>query len=405
MWSAVEVNVGIICACVPSLKPLVSRILPSMIRDTGDDSGKSTMNSITQTQTHPDVPVSPIREKERLPSFVNGALHNPTLPTSTAKPMGSETHEDGGEMGFLEFLSGPEPEAPLGRSQTAATARTTNTPDTYFDFVNMKKTKNMLKLTNKQSIMPLALTTILFFLWGFAYGLLDVLNSQFQLIVHMTPGQEVGLHSAYFSGYFIGPLTTGRFILKKYGFKATFICGLVIYGCGTLVFWPSAVLTSFTAFLISNLIVGTGLATLETAANPFIVLCGPPEYGEIRLNISQGFQAIGSILSPLLAQKVFFKNLHDAPSLISVQWAYLGIALFVILLAVVFYYLPIPGATDEELDELADKRRIINQTKVLGVEVVWITLGLAIFSQFCYVGGQEAVAGQFQLLVEAVKPQ
>jgi fucose permease len=269
----------------------------------------------------------------------------------------------------------------------------------------MKKTKNMLKLTNKQSIMPLALTTILFFLWGFAYGLLDVLNSQFQLIVHMTPGQEVGLHSAYFSGYFIGPLTTGRFILKKYGFKATFICGLVIYGCGTLVFWPSAVLTSFTAFLISNLIVGTGLATLETAANPFIVLCGPPEYGEIRLNISQGFQAIGSILSPLLAQKVFFKNLHDAPSLISVQWAYLGIALFVILLAVVFYYLPIPGATDEELDELADKRRIINQTKVLGVEVVWITLGLAIFSQFCYVGGQEAVAGQFQLLVEAVKPQ
>ncbi len=308
-------------------------------------------------------------------------------------------------MGFLEFLSGPDDDAPLSRLQTTMTTRTTAGNDAFFDFVNMKKAKNMLKLTNKQSIMPLALTTILFFLWGFAYGLLDVLNSQFQLIVHMTNGQRIGLHSAYFGGYFIGPLTFGRFVLKKYGFKATFICGLVIYGCGTLVFWPSAVLTSFTAFLISNLIVGIGLSILETAANPFIVLCGPPEYGEIRLNISQGFQAVGSVLSPLLAQKVLFKNVRDAPSLIDVQWAYLGIALFVILLALVFYYMPIPEATDEELDELADKRRIINQTNVFGVEVVWVTLGLAIFSQFCYVGGQETVSGQFQSLVEAVKPK
>src|SRR5450755_1224021 len=109
MWSAIEVNVGIICACVPSLKPLVSRTLPSMIRDANDSSGKGTMNTTgSGSYAHPDVAVSPIKEKQRLPSFVNGALHDSTLPTSPAKATTSSAGDDGGEMGFLDFLSGPD---------------------------------------------------------------------------------------------------------------------------------------------------------------------------------------------------------------------------------------------------------------------------------------------------------
>jgi len=110
-------------------------------------------------------------------------------------------------------------------------------------------------------------------------------------------------------------------------------------------FWPSAVLTSFSAFLISNFIVGLGLSTLEIAANPFIALCGPPEYSELRINVAQGIQAVGSVISPILARRVLFKQILNASSLVDVQWTYLGIALFDIILAVVFYYLPLPEAS------------------------------------------------------------
>jgi hypothetical protein len=122
-----------------------------------------------------------------------------------------------------------------------------------------------------------------------------------------------------------------------------------------------------------------------------LALCGPLEYAEVRLNFSQGFQAIGTVLSPLLAQKVLFKNVRDATALVQVQWAYLGIALFDVLLAVAFYYVPLPEASDDDLRELADRRSAVYRTKVGPFPVVWLTLGLGVFSQFCYVGGQESI--------------
>jgi fucose permease len=259
----------------------------------------------------------------------------------------------------------------------------------------MGTTKNMLKLTNSQSVRPVVIVTVLFFLWGFAYGLLDVLNSQFQRVVGTTPGEGLGLHAAYFGGYFVGPLTLGRFVLKKYGFKAAMITGLAVYGCGTLVFWPSSVLGSYVAFIISNFIVGFGLSCLEIAANPYIALCGPLEYAEVRLNLSQGFQAIGTVVSPLLASRVLFKSVNSAPSLIQAQWAYLGIALFGWALALAFYYANLPEATDEELDELADRNMVANQAKVGPLRVIWVTLALGVSSQFFYVGAQEAVGNNF----------
>jgi FHS family L-fucose permease-like MFS transporter len=99
-------------------------------------------------------------------------------------------------------------------------------------------------------------------------------------------------------------------------------------------FWPSAKYSSFAGFCGSLFIVGSGLSTLETSANPYIATCGPPRLSELRLEISQGFNAIGAVVAPLLASRVFFKNtdLHD---LSKVQWTYVGIAAFVFLLAVV----------------------------------------------------------------------
>ncbi|KAJ5963480.1 Major facilitator superfamily domain general substrate transporter [Penicillium vulpinum] len=415
MWSAVEVNLSIICGCVPSLKPLVTRLVPKLIRDTNDETSTSSPQGLSADAAGgnqvavpppavvPDLPELPLPLPLPLPSDNEGnkCLQNQIGSVSP----GRRSSRDSQPIGILDFLGYPEP-APVdaeGGTQTHTSA--SYPPDiTFFDFVNMKNPESMLKLNNRESIAPIALTTLLFFLWGFAYGLLDILNSQFQTIVHLGEWHSLGLHGAYFGGYVLGPLVVGQPVLKIWGFKATFITGLCIYACGTLIFWPSAVLTSTPAFILSNFIVGFGLAVLETAANPFIALCGPLENSEIRLNISQGVQAVGSVLSPLLAKRVLFKDVQDVASLVDVQWAYLGIALFDVLLAVAFYYLPIPEASDEDLEELANRRREDNMTKVIGIPVVWLTLGLGIWSQFFYVAGQEVLATALQRFVLTARP-
>lgn len=397
MWSAVEVCIGIICACVPSLKPLFLRFMPSFIKDTGEEMTPG--NSIDMG--------SPVGEPGvDLPRGNVSVLNNPA---AFRKPIVKEyTGDDAGDqMGFLNMLSGPPEEDgfSLSRTETKLSRRTTNkSAVSEFGFVKMSGARNMLKLSNRQSAWPIAVVTVIFFLWGVAYGLLDTLNSRFQMVVGLSTGETLGLHASYYGGYFAGPLTLGRFILKRYGFKASMITGLSVYGCGTLVFWPSAVLTSYGAFIVSNFIVGFGLSCLEIAANPYIALCGPLEYAEVRLNLSQAFQAIGTVLSPLLATKVLFKNVLNAPSLVDVQWTYLGIALFVFALAVVFYYIPLPEASDEQLEELADRRSAAYAAKVGPWKVIYVTLALGVFSQWCYVGLQECVGNNIQPLMQLVKP-
>ncbi|ETN43067.1 uncharacterized protein HMPREF1541_02225 [Cyphellophora europaea CBS 101466] len=407
MWSAVEVHLGIICASVPGLKPLFLRFLPSFIKDAADDSPPNTRNSTDAGQ--PDAHTGPLK---------SGNISTLNNPAAFRRPVIKEYagSDDGDNMGFLNMLAGPDEDAQGGgrssgpglektRTNTLRLTRT-NTQATVsdFGFVKMAGTKNMLKLSNKQSVWPIAVVTVIFFLWGFAYGLLDQLNAQFQRVVKVSTSQGLALHAAYFSGYLVGPLSLGQFILKRYGFKASMMTGLCVYGCGTLVFWPSAVLTSYTAFVISNFIVGFGLSCLEIAANPFIALCGPLEYAEVRLNLSQAFQAVGTVCSPLLARKVLFDQTAASPSLLDTQWAYLGIALFVYALAIAFYYIPLPEATDEELAELADRREAVYNTRVGPWKVIYVTLGLGVFSQWCYVALQESIGGNTQTLYRVLKP-
>ncbi|KAE8351420.1 major facilitator superfamily domain-containing protein [Aspergillus coremiiformis] len=403
MWSVVEVNVSVMCACVPSLKPLVARIIPKMIRDTNDST------TVPDAPTVGPLDIPEITEPAPLPTVRATNMRPPSQSVNNkSSPSGSGSstsrRDADSPLDMREFLMAGNPSPQDAEANTTITTTSYPPSITFFDFVNMKKPANMLKLSNKESITPIALTTILFFLWGFAYGLLDILNTQFQEVVRLDAWRSLALNVVYFGGYFVGPALVGRTVLKQWGFKSTFITGLCIYACGTLIFWPSAVLTSYSAFIVSNFIVGFGLAVLETAANPFIALCGPLENSEIRLNISQGVQAVGTVVAPLLAKKVLFKKVTDVSTLVDVQWTYLGIALFDVLLAVAFYYLPIPEASDDDLQELANRRRSDNMTKVVGIPVVWLTLGLGVFSQFFYVAGQEIISQSFYAFVENAYP-
>ena len=416
MWSAIEVHVGIICACVPGVKPLASKIFPNLIGHI-----KHSRQAKNSTQTWDIQQTTDVRPSDHHHSpsatsvpaaHFNSHFRDRELdqrdPLTSSNPQPHNSKETPQDVGTINFVTTPDMVINHAENQTSGVAiigKARSASLTVFDFVNLRSTKSMVLMNNREALGPLAFVTVLFFLWGFAYGLLDVLNLQFQLIVRTNNAQAIGLHSAYFGAYFVAPVTFGRLIFKKRGFKATFITGLCVYACGTLVFWPSAVLASFPAFLISNFLVGLGVATLELAGNPFIALCGPPQYAEVRLNFSQAVQAIGTVASPLLAKKVLFKSTLDAPSLIDVQWTYLGIALFDVILAVIFFYAPLPEASDKDLDISAEKGSSVNKRRIGGISVVYITLGFGVFSQFCYVGGQEAVSGIFQDFIRAVQPR
>jgi fucose permease len=398
MWSAVEINVGIMCGCVPAMKPLISRFLPRWILD-------HTMREKTVTQTSESMARPP-----GLPNPLNNPRRNNPEEASPTQPPAAHSVAEEPTMDMIDFLSSPDmndlaqPRPSNTYSVYASAARRRKQSMTFFDFVDTKRKKNITLMNNRESVYPILMVTILFFIWGFAYGLLNNLNSRFQEVAQMSTGQTIGQHSAYYFGYIVGPLTFGRLVFRRWGFKACYTVGLGVYACGTLVFWPSAVLTSFPAFLISNFITGLGLSTLEISANPFIALCGPPEYAEVRLGVSQGIQAIGTITSPLLAKKVLFKA--SANSLIDVQWAYLGITFFTVILAIVFFYVPLPEATDEDLEE-ASARLPVPRDATFGstnVKVIWVTLAVGVFSQFCYVGGQESTSTNFAAYIKYVMP-
>jgi len=386
MWSAVEVNVGIMCACVPGLKPLVSRFMPHMLRDSGEPPSETGSLSLA-------VGSRAMNEVQRIPSVPDDTRYR-DFGSMSGPP------QDDGPMGMMDFLTTPEMNDlsemnGIERTQTALTNTTRNTTPAepkFFDFVNMTGKKSMVQMTNAESVFPIAMVSILFFIWGFEYGLLDVLNQQFATVAQFTSSQSTAIHSAYFVGYFAGPPLVGRQVLRHWGFKACYSVGLGIFACGTLIYWPAAVLTSFPAFIITNFIVGFGLSILEVAANPFVALCGPAEYSEIRLNISQGVQAVGSVVAPLIANHAFFHKTFNAPSLIDTQWAYLGISLATILLAVAYYYVPLPEATDEELEDASERMDGANKAKIGNIDIIWITLALGVWSQFCYVGAQEVNA-------------
>jgi fucose permease len=418
MWSAVEVNVGIICACIPTLKPLIKRILPSMITEHSRSNTSTEKEASSPTQiprelinARPHRLGSSATVETQIPPRSSVAASNMgqemmdflTIPRGMGFEQGTHHHNREQEMDVMDFLTSPGMAPAINQTRTRTTHTTDNT--VYLGFVNMRRPKSMLKTRGMESFKYCTLVTILFFLWGFSYGLLNNLNNEISTIAHQSTSQNLGLGAAYFGAYFFGALTVGQAVLRHSGFKATFISGLCIYGTGTLMFWPSAVLTSYPGFIISNFVVGFGLSVLETAANPFLALCGRADRAEFRLLMAQAVQAVASVLSQLLAEKVLFTSLGNNPSLIDVQWAYLSIALFSVFLALFFYYMPLPEATDTDLQQQAEDLGIYRLQTVFSskLPLVYVSLSLAVLAQFVYVAAQESMSNWFAGLLESVR--
>ncbi|KAK3359040.1 major facilitator superfamily domain-containing protein [Lasiosphaeria hispida] len=444
MWSAVEVNIGITCACIPTLKPLIIRILPAMIVDPG-----GTRRANMQARGNPPAPSSskPSNSDSSQPGTTTTTTDVPPESPQTPQAARVGTRRSSDEFSIRGFLTSTLtdenlgmqnsrqkrasflPDQPaVGHQRVASMASTVHDRSLYFGFVKMGKPKSMLKTSASESFKYCTIVSILFFLWGVSYGLLNTLNNVVADVADISEAKTLGLTSIYFGGgYFFGPLLVGEWILRhdehhrskkrEYGdpdsvggFKTTFIVGLLIYGTGTIMFWPGAVLASYGGFMISSFVVGFGLAVLETAANPFLALCGPPEYADARLLFAQGVQGVGSVLSGLLANNVFFTRIDDgsrvdSTTLLDVQWTYLAVTLLCVLLAFYFYYMPLPEVTDRELDRLASRLPVSPDKKLFGgISLKNWSIILAVSSQWTYFAAQENMSIYFHGLITSFEP-
>lgn len=158
-------------------------------------------------------------------------------------------------------------------------------------------------------MLPFVLVVVLFFIWGMSNNLTDILVQQFRKGFNLSQLQAQMVQSAVFTGYFCMAMPAAL-LMRRWGYKAGILAGLCIFGVGTLLFWPAAVIGQYAPFLIALFVVGCGSATLETAANPFIAQFGPAETSERRLNFAQAFNPPGTVTGVLVGTYFIFSGVE-----------------------------------------------------------------------------------------------
>ncbi len=161
----------------------------------------------------------------------------------------------------------------------------------------------------------------LFFLWGVPNNLNDVLIRQFMTSFAISRFQAGLVQSAFYMGYFL-LATPAALLMRKFGYKLGFITGLLLFGAGSFLFWPAALVGRYSFFLFALFVIASGLAFLETASNPFAAQLGDPESAARRLNFAQAFNPLGSVCGVLIGTVFIFSGIELDPQQIAHMQAF-----------------------------------------------------------------------------------
>lgn len=235
-----------------------------------------------------------------------------------------------------------------------------------------------MKALEKKYLLPFALVTSLFLLWGLANNMTDTLLAAFKRIMDMSDAQTSLIQFAFYGSYFCFALPAAIFI-SRHSFKSGIILGLLLYAAGAILFLPAAYAASYGFYLVAIYIMAGGCSVLETTANPYILSMGSPETATRRLNIAQSFNPIGSIIGILMSKYFILKDI----SLYSVSGTYasLGLVLIAILVAMLFVKMPAGRDSGNRSGIIASFGRLFrNRLYRYGV-----------VAQFFYVGAQIGV--------------
>ena len=200
-------------------------------------------------------------------------------------------------------------------------------------------------------LVPFLIISSLFFMWGFAHGILEVLNPHFQESFHISKTMSALTQAAVYGAYFLMALPAG-WIIRKWGYRRGVITGLVLFGIGALMFIPGSRINSFYFFVLSLFVIGCGLTCLETSANPYTTVLGHPDKAESRINLSQSLNGIGWIVGPLVGGQLLFSGVN-----IAIPYALVGI--FVLAVALVLSRIKLPDprrAHEADTNEMVEEK-------------------------------------------------
>jgi FHS family L-fucose permease-like MFS transporter len=238
--------------------------------------------------------------------------------------------------------------------------------------------------------MTFALVSVLFLLWGFCNGMLDTLDKQFQNSFHITKGTSALVPCATYFGYAVTAIPAG-FLARRFGYKFGILTGLALVATGAFWFIPATHINTFPAFLLGLFIIGNGLTFLETAANPYTTVLGPPETSAVRINLAQSNNAVGATLGPAVAGSFFLSSTAEVNrSNDALYLPYLGVGVAVTVLFIVFWCARIPDLRAEEEDVAS--RRAHRPVKPLWKRGHFV---LAVVAQFLYVAAQTGIFNFF----------
>ena len=251
--------------------------------------------------------------------------------------------------------------------------------------------------TQKFSRIPFILITSLFLVWGLANNMTDTLLAAFKRIMSMTDFQTSWIQIAFYGSYFCLAIPAALYI-KRFSYKSGVLLGLGLFIAGSLLFYPASNTMVYGHFLTALFILAGGLAILETTANPYIMAMGSEETATRRLNLAQSFNPIGSIIGIILGKIYILSHLNpaseeernnmsadvlnqiQAEELNAVMGPYVAVAVLLILLWIIIFFVKMPKASDASQDLKVGNsiKRLLKNKKYL----------LGILAQFFYVGAQ-----------------
>lgn len=234
-------------------------------------------------------------------------------------------------------------------------------------------------------LFPFLMVASLFFIWGFCHAMLDVLNKHFQDLLKLSKTQSGLIQTAFFIAYLVVAFPAAKMI-RRVGYQKGILIGLVILAVGAFLFIPAGmVFKTFGAFLLALFVLASGLACIETAANPYVTVLGPKDGAAGRLSVAQAFNSCAYILAPTVGGFLLFGKEVDPehPDFGPLLLPYVVLGGVVMLIFAVFSFVKLPVIEAGSLDENKGDDAIIKAPLSRLPHYKW-----GVFTQFLYIISQ-----------------
>ena len=243
-----------------------------------------------------------------------------------------------------------------------------------------------MKSTRNQLLFAFLMVASLFFIWGFCHAMLDVLNKHFQNILNVSKAQSGLVQTSVFGAYLLMAIPAAL-LIRRIGYQRGILVGLVILAIGAFLFIPAGlVFKTFWSFCFALFILSTGLACIETAANPYVTVLGPKEGAAGRLSVAQAFNSCAYIIAPTVGGLLLFGHKAEAGVPVDfhtliLPYAVLGCVVLVIF--GVFSFIKLPSIEDGVKAEAGDDTTTFKAHLTRQPHFTW-----GVFTQFLYIISQ-----------------